>query len=314
MTGTPGWSRRTERMSSRGQASAPAGLGGPGGPGEDGGRRVVFLDVDGTLVGDDGRVPASAARAIREARAAGHLVFLCTGRSLVELWPPILSIGFDGVVAASGSYVEVGGVALSLRTIPAGQLRRAAPFFEAHDTPVYFQGNDDIYASPAARQYLLSLVRNALAARSVRIDPDDGLVGFVESIRVDVDPLSAPITKLVYFDAPLSLDELTAELGADFEVVRAAFPLFGPNSGELSLRGVHKAYGMDIVLDHLGLSLADTIAIGDSYNDLEMLEHAAVSVAMGHAPDAVKAVADHVTGTPEEDGIETAFRQLGLIR
>jgi len=297
MTGTPGWSRRTERMSSRGQASAPAGLGGPGGPGEDGGRRVVFLDVDGTLVGDDGRVPASAARAIREARAAGHLVFLC-----------------DGVVAASGSYVEVGGVALSLRTIPAGQLRRAAAFFEAHDTPVYFQGNDDIYASPAARQYLLSLVRNALAARSVRIDPDDGLVGFVESIRVDVDPLSAPITKLVYFDAPLSLDELTAELGADFEVVRAAFPLFGPNSGELSLRGVHKAYGMDIVLDHLGLSLADTIAIGDSYNDLEMLEHAAVSVAMGHAPDAVKAVADHVTGTPEEDGIETAFRQLGLIR
>ncbi|MCA0295052.1 MAG: HAD hydrolase family protein [Actinobacteria bacterium] len=63
--------------------------------------------MDGTLVGSDGRVPASAARAIWEARAAGR--FLGTGRSLVELWPSILSVGFDGVVAASGSYVEVGG-------------------------------------------------------------------------------------------------------------------------------------------------------------------------------------------------------------
>jgi Cof subfamily protein (haloacid dehalogenase superfamily) len=269
--------------------------------------------VDGTLIGDDGKVPPSAARAVREARAAGHLVLLCTGRSLVELWPPILAVGFDGVVAASGSYVEVAGRPLSLRTIPEEQVRRAAAFFEAHGTPVYFQGNDDIYASAGARDYLRSLVRKSLAAQGIRADPDDGLVAFVESIRIDADPLTLPITKLVYFDSPLSLEQLVAELGADFEVVRAAFPLFGPNSGELSLRGVHKAYGMDIVLAHLGLSLADTVAIGDSYNDLEMLEHAAVSVAMGHAPDEVKAVADRVTGTPAQDGIEAAFRDLGLI-
>lgn len=269
--------------------------------------------MDGTLIGDDGRVPPSAARAVREARDRGHLVFVCTGRSLVELWPPILSVGFDGVVAASGSYVEVAGEPLSLRTIPDGQVRRAAAFFEAHRTPVYFQGNDDIYASADAREYLRGLVQRSLAAHGVPADPDDGLVGFVESIRIDVDPLELPITKLVYFDSPLSLEQLVAEFGADFEVVRAAFPLFGPNSGELSLRGVHKAYGMDIVLSHLGLSLADTIAIGDSYNDLEMLAHAAVSVAMGLAPDEVKAAADHVTGTPAQDGIEAAFRELGLI-
>jgi Cof subfamily protein (haloacid dehalogenase superfamily) len=295
-------------MSSPGQVGAGAG----GRDAARGARKAVFVDVDGTLLGDDGRVPPSAAGAVRRARAAGHLVLLCTGRSLAELWPPILSVGFDGVVAASGSYVEVGGVPLCHRTIPGEQLRRAAAYFESHHTPVYFQGNDDIYAAPAAQDYLRALVVDSLTARDGRATSDDTLLGFVESIRTDTDPLREPIMKVVYFGAPVSLEQLIAEFGADFEVVRAAFPLFGSHSGELSLRGVHKAYGMDIALAHLGVSLADTIAIGDSYNDLEMLEHAAVSVAMAHAPDQVKAAADFVTGTPAQDGIEAAFRRLGL--
>ncbi|HET9127699.1 MAG TPA: HAD hydrolase family protein, partial [Propionibacteriaceae bacterium] len=70
--------------------------------------RSVFLDVDGTLVDETGQIPESARGAVREARANGHRVFLCTGRSLAELWPEILDIGFDGLVAAAGAYVEVG--------------------------------------------------------------------------------------------------------------------------------------------------------------------------------------------------------------
>ena len=58
--------------------------------------KAVFLDVDGTLVNEGGLVPESAQRAVREARANGHRVFLCTGRSPAELWPQIRDIGFDG--------------------------------------------------------------------------------------------------------------------------------------------------------------------------------------------------------------------------
>jgi hydroxymethylpyrimidine pyrophosphatase-like HAD family hydrolase len=73
-------------------------------------RKAVFLDVDGTLIDDYGRVPDSAVRAVREARRNGHLVFLCTGRSMVELSPGVLDVGFDGFVVASGAYVQVGSV------------------------------------------------------------------------------------------------------------------------------------------------------------------------------------------------------------
>ena len=72
-------------------------------------RRAVFLDVDGTLVDYSGRIPASARHAVRAARANGHLVFLCTGRSRSELWPAVTDIGFDGLVGGAGAYVEVGG-------------------------------------------------------------------------------------------------------------------------------------------------------------------------------------------------------------
>jgi hydroxymethylpyrimidine pyrophosphatase-like HAD family hydrolase len=58
---------------------------------------------------------------------------------------------------------------------------------------------------------------------------------------------------------------------------------------------------------------ADTIAIGDSYNDLEMLHHAAVGIAMGDAPQAVKDVADEVTASTVEDGVRLAFVRHGLV-
>jgi HAD superfamily hydrolase (TIGR01484 family) len=69
-------------------------------------RKAVFIDVDGTLVNDRGVVPGSARRAVSEARANGHLMFLSTGRSMAEIWPEIREIGFDGYIA--GAYVEAG--------------------------------------------------------------------------------------------------------------------------------------------------------------------------------------------------------------
>jgi hypothetical protein len=61
----------------------------------------VFLDVDGTFVNDRGVVPPSARKAVVAARANGHEVFLCTGRSMAELWGEIVEPGFDGVIASA---------------------------------------------------------------------------------------------------------------------------------------------------------------------------------------------------------------------
>jgi Cof subfamily protein (haloacid dehalogenase superfamily) len=268
--------------------------------------------VDGTLIDDYGMVPDSAVRAVREARENGHLVFLCTGRSMVELSPGVLAVGFDGFVVASGAYVQVGSEVLEHKRVTPEAVRHVADYFDAHGGGYYFQANDGVYASPRARDLLGRIVASHVAEDPAFDEVDHGLLRYVDTIIVDSDPYAMPITKAIYFDAAATLDEIRAEF-ADFEVVPSSVTVFGTSAGEMMIPGVHKATGIDVLLHHLGIDLADTIAIGDSYNDLEMLEHVAVGVAMGDAPQAVKDIADEVTTSTTEDGIHLAFVRHGLI-
>lgn len=275
-------------------------------------RRAVFLDVDGTLINDYGQVPDSAARAIREARTNGHKVFICTGRSMVELPPQVTEIGFDGYVVASGAFVQVGSDVLTHQVLTPEALDHVTSYFDARGGGYYLQANDAVYASPAARDLLGRIVVESLAEDPAFAEDDHALLGYVDTIVVDADPRAMPITKAIYFNADATIDEIRTEF-PDFDVVPTSVSVFGTRAGEMMIPGVHKASGIDVVCDHLGIDLADTIAIGDNYNDLEMLEHAAVGIVMGNAPDAVKVVADEVTTTPDEDGIRLAFVRHGLI-
>jgi Cof subfamily protein (haloacid dehalogenase superfamily) len=275
-------------------------------------RKAVFLDVDGTLIDDYGQVPQSAARAVREARTNGHLVFLCTGRSMVELTPSVLEVGFDGFVVASGAYVQVGSDVVLHTTLTQAAIQHVADYFDAHGGGYYFQSHDRVYASPKARDLLRFIVDSHVAADPAFDDVDHGLQAYVETITVDRDPYAVPITKAIYFDAVAPIEELRAEF-SDFEIVPSSVTVFGTSAGEMMIPGVHKATGIDVLLAHVGIDLADTIAIGDSYNDLEMLEHVAIGIAMGNAPQAVIDIADEVTPSTTEDGIHLAFLRHGLV-
>ena len=100
-------------------------------------RKAIFLDVDGTLVNDFGAVPDSARRAVRAARANGHLIFSCTGQSLPELWDDITAPGFDGVIAAAGGYVEYEAQVLVHTNVAVADVARAVEFFDAHDVEYF---------------------------------------------------------------------------------------------------------------------------------------------------------------------------------
>lgn len=67
-------------------------------------KKIVFLDVDGTLVNYENDLPESAIKAIQETRRKGNLVFTVTGRSKAEMYQDILDIGFDGYIGGNGSY------------------------------------------------------------------------------------------------------------------------------------------------------------------------------------------------------------------
>ena len=98
-----------------------------------------------------------------------------------------------------------------------------------------------------------------------------------------------------------------------FEV--SAFSQPGPlgNCGEICKSSYDKGYALNLLADYLNWDIKDTIAIGDSENDISMLKAAGIGIAMGNALDEVKVHADEVTEPVDKDGVYTAFVRHGII-
>ncbi len=273
-------------------------------------RRAIFIDVDGTLVDYRGRVPTGARDAIARARANGHLAFLCTGRSISAIWKELYNVGWDGIVGAAGGYVEVGGDVIVHRNVPAAQVERIVDLLGGGGVEFLLESNSGIYASRGASRLVREQMLWGVTDPDLRAELLRSVASFLDRLDSETHLIREDINKVVFLGTGLSLDEISAALGDDFDVVPASVAGFG---GEISIKGVHKAAGIEAVLDHLGMEPGDAVAFGDGYNDLEMLAYVGVGVAMGNAPDEVRGVADRVTGTPEEDGIRAGMVDLGLI-
>jgi len=276
-------------------------------------RRAVFLDVDGTLVNERGLIPGSARRAVREARANGHFVFLCTGRSTPALWPDLLDVGFDGIIAAAGGYIEHAGSVIAHRTVPVGDLRRAVAYLSGNGIEYLLESNSGIYGSANSLVLLHEAFFGSVSDAAELALLQGGNAGFVKSIIVDGDHERADINKILFLQSETTLDTIRAEFAGIFDVVPASVHALGANSGELALAGVNKALAIEVLISYLGIARTDTIAFGDGFNDLEMLAYVQTGVAMGSANQQVLDVADDVTGSPDEDGIHAGFVKHGLI-
>lgn len=276
-------------------------------------RKAVFLDVDGTYVNERGIVPPSARRAVEAARANGHQVFLCTGRAVSALWEHILEAGFDGVIASAGGYVELGGEVLLHRSIPVEDVSRVVAYFEAHGVDFYLEANSGLYGSAGSRERLRALLYAQATGAAALAELERGLGPFIDILVEDQDLRRDDINKISFLDSDLPLERVRAEFAGALHVIPATVAMFGPNSGEMSIPGIHKATAIELLLAHAGIAREDTVAYGDGFNDLEMIEFVGTGIAMGGALPAIVAAADGVTGTPDEDGIRTSFAALGLI-
>lgn len=270
-------------------------------------KRAVFVDIDGTLTNERGEIPASAIEAITAARGNGHLVMLATGRSPIEIAPDVEAVGFDGMIAGAGAYALLDGEWLIERELSELQTRRVVAVFEELGLDYSLQGRRGVYPSPGHRARMHRVLTSigvadpaASAARLHVLDPGEIRFDRAAKAVFDGDDLSA-------------YDAVARRLADEFTVVGGTLPGLGTASGEVSPHGVHKASAMQVVLARLGLDTSDSIAIGDSGNDVEMLLAAGVGIAMGNATAPARAAADESTGDVDEDGLRTAFDRHGLL-
>ena len=272
-------------------------------------QKLIFLDIDGTLTSPGSNIPPeSAMKAVKKAQAAGHKVFLCTGRNPAML-APVLALGFDGAVAGAGGYVFTNDEVLfdcpmkkedfetGMRLLGENGVFRT---IEAKDATWGDEDLGEFLSQSGEGNSELMRWRKALAEQL--------------NIRPMKEYDGSPIYKIVIMCKEMKqLEPAKKALEKDYNFVVQDLAARNCLNGELINRKYDKGRGVRIVAEHYEIGLEDTIGFGDSMNDLEMIETVGYSVCMDNGSPALKAKSDMVCPAVEEDGLYKAFDQLGLL-
>lgn len=274
-------------------------------------KKVIFLDIDGTLTTAGSNVPPkSALRAIRAAQEKGHLVFLCTGRNY-DMLKPLLAYGFDGVIASAGGYVccgqEVifdcpmsqGQQELVLNTLEENGIFRTVECLNGSYTDDGFKEFLEEHAGENGNSELLRWRRQIEQELNIR------------SMR---EYAGQPVYKVVLMSPDLDrIKRAEEKLKNDFLFCIQDADGQGIVNGEVINRQFDKGRAVIRVCEYLHIPVEDSIAFGDSMNDREMMETAGYAVCMENGSDTLKKLADEVCPRVEQDGLYQAFLKMGFV-
>lgn len=262
--------------------------------------KIAFFDIDGTLTSEkDGKIPESAKDAIRKARQAGNLMFINTGRCFQNVEPRFREVGFDGYVNGCGTHIMIGDETLFYLTQPAERIREVIRLSRELDMDtlyecryyVTFDPHHTLHHPGAIKQRDSFLKRNYDIAMNVD-DPDFTCDKFV-----------------IWYSDDSQLREIRKYTDKYFECIDR-----GGTFREFVPIGYSKATGIQIVLDHYGLSPDNAYAFGDSNNDEAMLSYVDHSIVMGNSEsESILKKATLVTEKASEDGLAKALLSLGFI-
>lgn len=267
-------------------------------------RKVIFLDVDGTLVDFSRKMPESARAALDKARENGHILSLCTGRTATSVYGWLLDFGFDAIIASAGAYVKMGDEIIYHSTLDRREVARMMNVVSDHGASCMVQGINGLYIDE----------ENEVGMRQFCAKQGLDISAFQQELSIVEHPELMPeLESCVYHGADIPVDKMQKEVGDYFKVTGASFGKDRQMSGEITRMGVNKATGIQRLLDYLHMDREDSIAIGDGPNDVEMLSYAGIGVAMGNAMEGIKQYADMVTDDIDKDGIYKAFEKLGLL-
>lgn len=260
-------------------------------------KKVVFFDIDGTLSDEKtSTVPNSCIEAIHQAQQNGHILIVNTGRPVSTIEKMITDIGFDGYICGCGTYIEYKN-----KTIMHASL-------------------DEIIRREVVRQVykcnvqaVLEGVKGAFFSKNIQ-DP------FVLNFKKRYQDLNLPTGEYdnndlvdfdkmaVWYNEDSDIESFKNYLKQYFEIIQR-----DKNFIEVVPLSFSKATGIQYLIDYLQLDLSQCISIGDSTNDLSMLEFTEESVAMGNSNPILFDKVTYITTDVDKDGIYNALKHYQLI-
>lgn len=274
-------------------------------------QKLIFLDIDGTLTEPGKNVPPpSAVEAIHRAQAGGHKVVVCSGRNYGMLFP-VLKFGFDGLIASAGGYIEYDSQVVYDCPMTPEQQARVLDIFKESGIYRTIGGRNCSYTDEGFKEFL---------AQNAQSEANSELLRWRIQIEreLDIRPMSEYDGEPIYGMAFMSrgaerLEKPMRLLQDEFNFCIQDKDACGIVNGELSSKAFHKGKAVERLCEFLGISKADTIAVGDSMNDLEMLQAVETGVCMANGSPSLKKIAHMICPSVTEDGLYSAFEKLQLI-
>jgi len=259
--------------------------------------KLIAVDMDGTLLNSQGIITEKTKDAIRRVSAKGAIFTVCTGRPIqgVEIYQDALImdnpfITYNGAMIVMGDTKQI----LYEQGIAPADAREIFAFARTFGTTVTVWSENKLYVNQLNDR--IRAYQKLSQVEPILITDEEALI-------------ARGITKILWID---EIDQI----GSYQQILRhqlsrgVTFCTSKPNFLEFFDCRVSKARAMEKLGDHLGIQVEEMVAIGDGFNDLDMIEYAGLGVAMANAPEAIRVKADYVTLSNDEDGVADFLDQL----
>lgn len=268
---------------------------------------AVVLDMDGTMLDQHNRVSDTLRDYVQILRRRGKLVFIATGRTLREatdVLPAHFSV--DGMVTANGMAVFAGDKLLVQHSLPPKLVEELIE--KAGQRQIYYEIHPHEGKRIALTRDEAYFAQHVMEPRPDSVDLSEWTTR-IQAIRKEIDwqdSIQAENVAKIYFFSrdKQSMDQWKNELKQIQQRIDfASFPSSEHNI-EVMVANISKASGIQYLLQHFKLTREDILVVGDSANDVPLLQLAGYAVAMQNAPETVKQHADEITEFPnDEDGL-----------
>jgi Cof subfamily protein (haloacid dehalogenase superfamily) len=254
--------------------------------------KLIFFDIDGTLLDHDKNLPVSTKNAIRDLKQAGHTVAIATGRGPFMFADLRNELEIDTFVSYNGQYAEWKNEPIFANPLNNSLLQELTEYADQNGHPLVYM---DLNTMKSNTEYHVHIQES------------------IETLM-----LPHPSHDPEYFRERDIYQSLVFCTISEEQLYRDRFPNLNfirwhPFAMDVLPLGGSKAKGIEVMIDKLGIHKEEIYAFGDYLNDIEMLQYAGNSIAMGNAPDIVKKAAKYVTKDVSEDGILHGLRMVGLL-
>ncbi|MBS4207778.1 Cof-type HAD-IIB family hydrolase [Bacillus sp. FJAT-50079] len=255
-------------------------------------KKIVFFDIDGTLLDHEKNLPVAVKEAVKTLQNNGVYTAIATGRGPFMITSLLKELDIESYVAFNGSYVVFNNEVIYTKPLARESLGQLAKKAEDNGHPLVFMNEHTLKSNVSYDE------RISQSLKSLKL------------IHPDHDPNF--YHKEEIYQALLFAKEGETDYISEFEDSQT-FIRWHETAMDIVPKGGSKAEGIKKLIERLGFEMENVYAFGDGFNDVEMLQTVGMGVAMGNAHEAVKMHADYVTTDVDDNGIVNGLKAVGLL-